>query len=126
MAAATPPVAFLSRKKRGASSGTGFSIPSNQSTSLFNTGTLHLSNCSVTVLSLDPALSSSRGANANGNGNNNVTVASTAAGASRSLAAGAGGRNTATSLDLLVGEAIQTIGASSSCVLDSMDSSDLS
>ncbi len=104
------PLAFLSRKKRTGSPGASFGLPSNQSTSLFTTGTstLHLSNCSVTVLSLDPSVLPSR---ANGN---NVTVASSAAGASRSLSAAAASRssnNAATSLDVLVGEAFQTIGA---------------
>lgn len=113
LAAVTPPLAFLSRKKRTSSTGPGFGLPSNQSTSLFTTGssTLHLSNCSVTVLSLDPSTLPSRSNGGNG-GNNVTTVASAAAaaGASRSLAAGVGAKG-ATSFDGLVGEAVQTIGA---------------
>lgn len=116
--ATTPPLAFLgSRRKRSAPSGPGFGLPSNQSTSLFTTGTstLHLSNCSVTVLSLDPNALPGRGAaTATAGGNNVTTVTSAAAlGASRSLGAGVGAggsRNAAMSLDLLLGEAIQTVG----------------
>lgn len=117
-ATVTPPLAFLSRKRTSSTAGPGSFLSSNQSTSLFTTGssTLHLSNCSVTVLSLEPNTLPSRTNAAGGNGgNNNVTIAASAAaaaGASRSLAAGAGAnRNGATSLDVLMGEAIQTIGA---------------
>lgn len=95
-------MAFLSKKKNS------FNFPNNQSTSLFTTGSsvLHLNNCSVTLLSLDP----NGVPNANGaRGSKNITTTAAVNGRSPLATSNRAG-GPATTLDLVIGEAVQTIG----------------